>query len=197
MKTTYLWLITGVYLLVAAVMFAVLLPATTAACGGPPLDGRFWWDAHTAAELAVACGPDGLRTYSHLQTGDLVYPAVLATTLIAWTTWLAPRLGLHRRWTVTVVAAAATNAVFDYLENIAAWTLVRTGEATSWVFTVGGGFSLVKNLTGALAITSVVVLAVWYVATARTRRAAHQPSEEQEPGLKRLYVVGDFQKVDG
>ncbi|MCL2668284.1 MAG: hypothetical protein FWF02_11360 [Micrococcales bacterium] len=163
MMRHHLWVLSGAYLLFAAVMFGFLLPATTGACQSPPLDARFVWNSHDAAALATACGPDGLRTYAHLQIGDLFYPALLATTLSAWATWLGTRLGLRRRWTVTVVAVAASNAVLDYVENLAAWTLISTGEATSWLFTIGGGFSLAKNLTGTVAWTAVILLAVWHL----------------------------------
>lgn len=146
-------------------MFAGLLPATTAACGSPPLDGRFAWDAHDAAAFAAACGQQGLASYTHLQILDLVYPVLLATTVSVWAAWLGARLAAPRWLTGGIVIAATAGAVLDYLENVAAWVLIRTEEATSWVFTVGGAVSPLKNLTGGVAITAVVVLACWWVVT--------------------------------
>ncbi|MCL2091280.1 MAG: hypothetical protein FWH11_08690 [Micrococcales bacterium] len=165
-----LWVLSAAYLLTAVLMFAVLLPATTTACGSAPLDSRFVWDAHDATAFAAACGHRGLAVYSRLQVFDLVYPALLATTVSAWATWLGARLGARRWLTVGTVAAAVTNAVLDYLENTAAWVLIRTETATSWIFAAGGGISLLKNLTGAVAITAVLGLAGWYLVTRWTAR---------------------------
>ena len=183
MKARSLWVVSGLYLLVAAAMFGVFLPAVTHACGTAPLDGRFSWSAADAAELAVACGRGGLDAYARMQFLDLVYPALLAAVLAGWASRLGARLASSRVLVVCAIALAALDAAFDYLENAAAWTLILTGDASSWVFTIGGVFSAAKNLTGTLAIASVLILVVWFAVDALRRNRSSRSSPEVARGV--------------
>lgn len=149
---------TSAYGVGAVVMFAWLLPRVSAACGQPPLDGRFQWSAVEAAGFASACGEVGLTAYRTLQIADLVYPALLGLAVMAWTLALG-RPGWIR---TTVIALAVVNVVADYTENAAAWTMLAGGAdwPHSPLLVVAPVVTLIKNLTGAAAFAGVGLLAV-------------------------------------
>lgn len=162
-------ILTGAYAVAAAAMFGWAMPGVRAACGVPPLDGRFSWSRTDAQAFVAACGTDGLRAYATMELLDLVYPALLAAALLVWTMLLSR--DLPGRWRIALAAPALAGMLADYLENAAAWSILAAGRVpTSPLIEAGGGAALVKNVAGGIAFAVVGVLAVRRIlAAVRTR----------------------------
>lgn len=154
---TLLIAVTSACGLVAAVIFLHALPEVTATCGLPPLDTRPFWTRTEAIELARACDGPGIAAYTRLALLDLLHPALVAGTLVLWVRWSrSPR----PRAAIAVQTIIVLGAVADYLENWTVWTFLRGGPdlATSIPLTVGGGFSLAKNILVLLGVLAAAVL---------------------------------------
>lgn len=143
--------------LVAAVMFLVMIPQVTTACGMPPLDTRHFWTRSEALELVRACGGSGIAAYTRLALLDLIHPALVATCLVLWLRWSrAP----HRVAARIVQGLIILGAALDYLENWTIWTLLNRDLqlSASPLLAVGGGFSLAKNILISLGFLGAAAL---------------------------------------
>lgn len=164
-------IITAVYAVGAGLMFGWFIPAVVAACHTQPLDALFTWNRATADALLAACGADGIAAYERVATMDLIYPALLALCIGSWILWFASRIGMPRWGVLLALVPSAVNMVFDYLENMAVWTLLRSGaNDPSALLDIGGTFTAVKSVSGILGFVTVTVLLVVYVVVAIRRR---------------------------
>lgn len=170
--------ITTGYLVVAGAMFGGAIPRVAVACGAPPLDGRFLWTRADAAAFVSGCGPDGLEVYAGMARLDLLYPALLAATLLCWI-WLLSG-GLPGWLRIALAVPVFAGMVGDYLENAAVWAMLGAGTVPdSALVDAGGVAAAAKNVGGTIAFALVAVLVVWRVirATGCRRRTGADPKD--------------------
>lgn len=154
-------IVTGLYGVLSVLMFGLFVPAVVAACGAPPLDSTPGWTRADAQEMAGDCGATGLHAYEQLATLDVFYPLALALFVGSWIIWLGQRLILTR-WTLALLLVpTVVNAAFDYLENAAVWEVIRSsGNDPGALLDVGGTFTTIKTVSGALSFVIVAVLGI-------------------------------------
>ena len=137
------------------------LAAVERACGAPAPDVRTAPSVSDVHAFLAACGPDGLAAYRDLQVVDVLYPAVNAALLMLVLGLLFRRLKVSLTWLLVLPVVAA---VGDYVENVAAWTMLGEGQGrTSWVdalFPVGSAVKAGATWSAWLAVT---VLLAWVV----------------------------------
>lgn len=166
--------VAALWVLVSYVLFAwpgrFSLAAVAAACGVAAPDVRTAPAVADVRAFVEGCGSAGLAAYRDLQIVDLVYPAVNAV-LIALVILLLVRQLPHRlSWLVVLPLVAALG---DYVENVAAWTLIARGTDTStWAEQLFQVASAVKVAATTAAWIAVLVLALWVVVRALARRRA-------------------------
>lgn len=143
--------------------------AVAARCGQPAPDVRFTSSPEQVQDFLGACGVAGRAAYRDLQLVDLVYPAAVGLFLASALALLLPRaVRASRRSPQALAAVPLGAAAFDYLENLAAWTLLlRYPEPMSWVGRVLGTASAAKQV---LTWASVLLLTVALVGAALARR---------------------------
>ena len=178
-----LLLISGaVTVALAAVLFASSGTSSLATvadrCGQPAPDVRFTTSPEAVESFLAGCGDAGRSAYRDLQLVDLVYPAAFGLVLATALALLVPRAlrGASPRWRALAVVPLV-GAAFDYVENLAAWTLlVRYPEPAAWAARVLGTASAAKQVT--MWASAVLVLAGLVgagVAHLRTRRPSSDP----------------------
>ena len=166
----------------AVVLFASSGASSLAAvadrCGQPAPDVRFTTSPEAVESFLAGCGDAGRSAYRDLQVVDLVYPAAFGLVLAAALALLVPRAlpAASPRWRALAVVPLV-GAAFDYLENLAAWTLlVRYPEPAVWAARVLGTASAAKQVTmWASAALVLVGLVGALVAHVRTRRPVSDP----------------------
>lgn len=177
-RTAGLSVVTIAGLAATGVMFGWAGPAVEEACGEPALDTRFLWSAADAEDLVAACGETGLDAYWTLALLDLVFPALLAAMLVAWTLVLSA--GLSRRTRILLAAPAVLGMVADYVEALGIWAVL--GGATpseSWTVAVASAATPVKLTADAFALVVLGVLVArraLQAVAARRQPASGSPS---------------------
>jgi hypothetical protein len=169
----------------AAVLFVwsgrFSLAAVERACGAPAPDVRTAPSVSDVHTFLAACGSDGLAAYRDLQVVDVLYPAVNAALLMLVLGLLLSRLNVALGWLLVLPVVAAGG---DYLENVAAWTMLGHGvEGASWadaLFPVGSALKVGATWSAWL---TVAALLTWTVVRWVRRRAGgrgapswHQPT---------------------
>ncbi|MEZ5143597.1 MAG: hypothetical protein R2726_13925 [Acidimicrobiales bacterium] len=175
----------AVTVVLATTMFATSgrfsLAAIETACTAPAPDVRFTTSADDLASFLAACGDVGRAAYRDLQLLDLAYPAALGLFLGASLALLLPRTVAadHARARL-LIAVPLLAAVFDYLENAAAWVLLtRFPDEPSTVLHLLGVASAAKQLASwASALLVLACLAGALVQ--RVTRHAPVPSSAPE-----------------
>ena len=159
----------AVFTVFAALLFGSSAPFSIrhvqAMCGQPPPDVRFYTSALDVHGFLIDCGVAGRLAYRNLQLADLFYPAVNGVFMASALAVMLARV--VRRGSVWLAAAALPllGAVFDYLENSAAWiSLWRYPAESGTAGFMLGIASMAKQtiswtagllLIGALAIVAV------------------------------------------
>jgi hypothetical protein len=170
MKTAF-WLVFAAMAAVYAVMLFWTLPTIAAAAGGlAPFDMRPFGYSFEEARAFLAALPEyGRLLYRHIQLFlDLLYPALLAATLILATILLTVPGWLRR----LLIALAVLGMVFDYLENISIARMLDAGPngLTETLAAEASRWTILKSGFTTVSIAAVIVLlAVWFVM--RLRRA--------------------------
>jgi len=148
-------------LALAAVMFGSSATGSLAQvaerCGEAAPDVRFTSSPEQLQGFLTACGAAGREAYRDLQVLDLVYPAAVGLFLASALASVLSR-AVRRTGLVALAALPLLASAFDYLENLAAWTLlVRYPDPVPWVARVLGIASAGKQ---SLMWASVATLAV-------------------------------------
>lgn len=155
--------------------------AVAARCGQPAPDVRFTSTPEQVQDFLGACGVAGRAAYRDLQVTDLFYPAALGLFLASALALLLPRAVRASRRVAALAAVPIAAAAFDYLENLAAWTLLlRYPAPMPWVGRVLGAASAAKQV---LTWASVLILTAALLGAALARRRS-------APGLARAADVG-------
>jgi hypothetical protein len=106
------------------------IPTVTALCHNTPPDIRPYTSGQGVREFLARCGEPGRLAYVHLQLADLLYPAISGLFLASALAMVLVRLGRPSSAIAAAAALPLLGAVFDYLENTAAWaTLVVYPES--------------------------------------------------------------------
>lgn len=129
------------------------MPRLATLGGGPIFDLRFrGYTAADAQELLTLLGSEGRAFYLDVQQRlDLVFPALLAVTLILWFRRMAPP-----RWALALSALALAATVLDYAENAAVRHMLVTAT-TEGVETASLRTQL-KSVVGAIALAAALLL---------------------------------------
>lgn len=139
-------------------------------CGEAAPDVRFTSSPEQLSGFLSACGAAGREAYRDLQLVDLVYPAAVGIFLASALASVLSRVA-RSSGVVALAALPLLASAFDYLENVAAWTLLtRYPDPLPWVGRVLGVASAAKQ---SLMWVSVAVLVVGLVVAVagRIRRA--------------------------
>lgn len=170
MKTAF-WLVFAAMAAVYAAMLFWTLPTITADAGGlAPFDMRpLGYSFDEAKAFLAALSEYGRLLYRHVQLFlDLLYPALLAATLILATILLTASGWLRR----LLIVPAVLGMAFDYLENFSIIRMLEAGadgltealagEASRWTI-------LKSGFTSFSMVAVIALLVVWFVM--RQRRA--------------------------
>lgn len=170
MSRRVLVLVSSVYAFLAVLMFGWAAPTVQHSCGMAPPDATVAWGAGYAETFLHACGSPGLQSYARMQVFDLFYPAALCAVLTVWSIQLG-----RGSWRALAIAAAIVGAAFDYLENLAAWSVIRHGDgwAGSLPLTLAPVASVAKSLADSAAMLLVAGLIVRALATVVLSRRTH------------------------
>ncbi len=139
------------------------LPTVEAQCGRPPPDIALYTSGDDVERFMADCGAAGRHAYRNLQLADLVYPAVSGIAMTTALAFTITRLTSSRRLLLLATLPMA-GALFDYLENAAAWaTLARFPDNGIETHLLGIA-SVAKQTTfwtaGALLVVCVALLLV-------------------------------------
>ncbi len=147
-----------------ALMINVTLAHIEAVSGHVPFDMRpFGYGPTQAATLLEALGVDGRGYYlSHQLALDLLYPAMLALTLIATTCWFG-QLTPNRRTIRFGIALAIGSALFDYVENLGIATMIWNWPEVSvpLVYATSTATILKSTLTTLAVLLTLLVAFNW------------------------------------
>ncbi len=122
--------------LVGASLYFLMINVTLAhievVSGHVPFDMRpFGYTPTKAAVLLEALGVEGRAYYlSHQIALDTLYPAMLASTLIATICWLGQRMP-NRKLVRFGIALSVSSALFDYGENLGIAAMIRNWPESS------------------------------------------------------------------
>jgi hypothetical protein len=175
----------AVSVVLAAVLFAssgrFSLAAVAQQCGEPAPDVRFTTSPDGVQEFLVTCGETGRAAYRDLQLVDLLYPAALGLFLAAALALVLPRAVPGAADRVRAFAVLPLmGAAFDYLENLAAWTLLlRHPASLPWVARILGTASAAKQT---LMWASVLLLAAGLIGIVVVRLRSPRSPQTHAPG---------------
>jgi hypothetical protein len=149
------------------------LPRIEAAANGlTPFDLRpFGYSGEEARAFLSALTDAGRAQYAGPQRWlDMVYPALLALTLVLGIFRFGARFPLAGR--VLLSAVAVAGSAFDYLENarVAAMLALPPAEVTDAMAAAASQATVAKSGLGAFSITMVLILAVLFGVRRRRRR---------------------------
>ena len=158
---------TGIYLL----MIYVTLAHIEALSGLRPFDMRLsGYSAEQANSLLNALGSSGRRYYLTRQIPlDLVYPSLMALTLVSLLKWLGS-LGVDHKLVQIGIWFSIGAAVADYLENVGICLMILSWPETSANTVLAASVaSIVKSgLTTAAVLTVLLGAVFWASKRART-----------------------------
>lgn len=158
---------TAVFVPLAGWLFAVVIPATQAACGATPLDMRAHYGAAEVTTFLANCGEAGVDAYRTMQIVDLVYPAVSAFFLfvavgVVMRRWAGPTSPALLLALVPIIGGLA-----DYAENAIAWMYLVASPSPVWGDLMGMAATaktVAGWLTGITLLTGLVVIGSRWVA---------------------------------
>lgn len=129
------------------------MPHLAALGGGPIFDLRFLgYTATDAQGLITALGPKGRTFYLDAQQRlDLVFPALLAVTLILWFRRMAAP-----RWALALSALTLAATVLDYAENAAVRHMLVTATAAG--VETASLLTQLKSAVGAIPLAAALLL---------------------------------------
>jgi hypothetical protein len=177
----------GIYLL----MIFITLAHIETLSGLRPFDMRLsGYSAEQADSLLSALGSSGRQYYLTRQIPlDLVYPALMALTLVSLLKWLGLR-GAHRKLVQIGFWFSIGAAVADYLENVGICLMILSWPETSANTVLAASVaSIVKSGLTTAAVVSVL-LAVVFWAFKRIRTYARAMPAEDRIG-KRQYRTSE------
>lgn len=132
--------------------------------GAPPFDMRpFGYSGLEARQLLTALGEQGRNFYlTHQIPLDLIYPTLLALTLVSLLRLCARKIGQTRLIQIGILATVFA-AAFDYLENALVAAMLFEGPGTTEILVrFASSATMLKSLTttGALLILLLVCINV-------------------------------------
>ncbi len=122
-----LYVLSTVLFFASALPFAI--PVVTQACGQSPPDVRFYTAGDDVRTFLSGCGAAGHAAYRNLQIADLFYPAISGIFLAAALAVTLCGLVAPTSWLPALAAVPLVGSLFDYLENLAAWTVLAADPA--------------------------------------------------------------------
>jgi len=123
---------TAAFVPLAVWLFAVVIPATQAACGATPLDMRAHYGASEVTAFLSDCGEAGVDAYRTLQIVDLVYPAVSAFFLFVAVGLVMRRVAGPTSPALLLAVAPIIGGLADYAENAVAWMYLVASPSPVW-----------------------------------------------------------------
>jgi hypothetical protein len=143
-------------------MINVTLAHIQAVSGHVPFDMRpFGFEPADAATLLDALGVDGRAYYlSHQIPLDTLYPAMLASTLIATLCWMGRRMPDSKLVRLGIVLSVGS-ALFDYIENLGIVVMIWTWPDVSGPLAYAASTATIaKSAITTLAVLLVLLLGV-------------------------------------
>ncbi len=167
----------GLGLLGAAVYFVMIsitLARIEALSGHVPFDMRpMGYSLSEAITILESLGADGRDYYLSRQIPlDMVYPGLLALTLITTIRWFGQRLDHPKLLQVGMLLSAAA-AVFDYVENLGIIAIIWSWPVPSSALVVASSTATIaKSVSTIFAVTLVFAIGFYWLRQARANASS-------------------------
>lgn len=161
--------------MMAALIYLLMITVTLAriekVSGHVPFDMRpFGYGPAEANTLLEALGADGRRYYlTHQIPLDMLYPVLLALTLIATICWSGQRVP-NIRLLRTGILLAMGSALFDYAENLGIMAMIWSWPAVSGVLVHAvSAATILKSVSTTLAVLVLLLVGIIWARLSKTR----------------------------
>ena len=123
------------------------------------------------------CGEPGRLAYVHLQLADLLYPAISGLFLASALAMVLVRLARPSSVVVAAAALPLLGAIFDYLENTAAWGSLAVYPESAMTSDLLGYATVAKQVCSWASWALLVVAAPLLLIRVLRSRSSRRPTQ--------------------